>query len=197
MASTNNTFNDQTSLRQDKNVVTVDQYQSMVAAKYNTQNFHPDASSSDLKYDQHMGNHLMVTHDRLHDNHHAIKDSTDLRHGHATNKRYINQVSHRSHIAHATQSAGIINNGSINPDLSSDMRYGKATTTFKPVERTFWSPICRFDILPEFGNPQRLEHVMQPWGGVTGEATRVTIRRMDHESRMKSKLFNPDSSYQC
>lgn len=194
MAST--TFNNQTSLRQDKNVVTVDQYQSMVAGKYNIQNYSPD-TNCDLKYDHHMGNHIMIPHDRHHDNHCAVKDSTDLRIGHATNKRYINQVSHRSPLAPATQSAGIINNGSINPDLSSDMRYGKATTTFKPVERTFWSPICRFDILPEFGNPQRLEHVMQPWGGVTGEATRVTIRRMDHESRMRSKLFNPDRTYHC
>jgi len=190
------TFNKQSSLRQDKNVVTVDQYQSMVAGKYNIQNYSPD-TNCDLMYDQYMGNHVMITHDRHHDNHCAVNDSTDLRVGHATNKRYINQHSVRSHLAPATQSAGIINNGSVNPDLSSDMRYGRATTTFKPIERTFWSPICRFDILPEFGNPQRVEHVMQPWGGVTGEATRVTIRRMDHESRMRSKLFNPDRTYHC
>lgn len=189
-------FNKQVSLNHDKNFKHVEESQSMLAGKYNIQNYHPD-KSGDLKYHEYMGNHVMMTHDRHHDNHHAIKDSTDLRHGHATSKRYINQHNVRSHVAPATQSAGIINNTSINPDLSSDMRYGKATTTFKPNERTYWSPICRFDILPEYGNPQRVEHVMQPWGGVTGEATRVTIRRMDHESRMRSKLFNPDSSYQC
>ena len=47
--------------------------------------------------------------------------------------------------------------------------------------------IDRFECLPEYGNPQRVEHIVEPWVR-GGSNTRDYVRRVNYEARLKNKL---------
>ena len=46
--------------------------------------------------------------------------------------------------------------------------------------------IDRFQCLPEYGNPQRVQHVMEPWIR-GGDNTRDYVRRINYESKLKNR----------
>jgi hypothetical protein len=176
-----------TSLRQDPSVVTVDEYQSAQPASYMLTDYYEDRwCDSRQNYADRIGQQPMLFY-KNYENACVVSDGTKLRNGNMTNKRYINQLNARPFMAHANQAPGH-NNASKNPDLSSKLRHGVATTTYKPVENTSGVSIDRFNCLPEFGNPQRVEHIMEPWVR-GGEHTRDVIRRQDHAARVKSKFI--------
>jgi hypothetical protein len=49
--------------------------------------------------------------------------------------------------------------------------------------------IDRFQCLPEYGNPQRVEHVVPVWIR-GGENTRDYVRRVNFEAKMKNRRNN-------
>ena len=176
-----------TSLRQDPSVVVVDEYQSMQPASYMLTDHYQDRwCDSRQNYANRNGQQPMLFY-KQYENACEVSDGTKLRNGTMTNKRYINQLNARPFMGPANQSAGR-NNASKNPDLSSQMRHGVSTTTYKPTEKTSGVSIDRFNCLPEFGNPQRVEHVIENWVR-GGEHTRDVIRRQDHAARIRSKLI--------
>ncbi len=175
-----------TSLRQDPSVVMVDEYQSMQPASYMLTDYYQDRwCDSRQDYANRIGQQPMLFY-KPYENSCVVSDSTKLRNGKMTNKRYINQLTARPFVGPATQVPGR-NDSSKNTDLSSQLRHGVATTTYKPIEKTSGISIDRFDCLPEYGNPQRIEHVLEPWVR-GGEHTRDAIRRQDYAARVKSKL---------
>jgi len=64
-------------------------------------------------------------------------------------------------------------------DLESSLMQGQYMTTFKGCENSNEVNIDRFDYLPSFGNPQTVEHTIEPWtrGGIL---TKELIRRLDY-----------------
>ena len=179
-------INERTSLRQDKNVVLVDEYQSMQPGVYQLIDFNQDKwCDSRKEYADRIGSQPMHFY-KPYENACVVDEGSRLRNSNLTNKRYINQLATRPFTGHAAKMPGR-NNVSINPDLDSSLRTGIATTTFKPVETTSGFSIDRFYTLPEYGNPQRVEHVIESWVR-GGEHTRDVIRRQDYATRLKSKL---------
>lgn len=179
-------INQLTSLRQDPSVVMVDEYQSMQPASYLLTDFYQDRwCDSRQDYANRIGQQPMLFY-KPYENSCAVSDSTKLRIGTMTNKRYINQLTARPFVGPANQESGRTNN-SKNIDTSTKLRHGVATTTYKPIEKTSGISIDRFDCLPEYGNPQRVEHVIEGWVR-GGEHTRDVIRRQDYATRLKTKL---------
>jgi len=78
-------------------------------------------------------------------------------------------------------------------ELESQIQQGQYSPTFKSCEVTSGVNIDRFDCLPEFGNPQRVQHVIEPWVRA-GENTRDYVRRVNYEkhclNRQNNQLIN-------
>ena len=62
-------------------------------------------------------------------------------------------------------------------DVESKLIMGLTTTDFRPCEGHTEATINRFYHLPEYGNPQRVKHVVEPWTR-GGEHTRDYVRRV-------------------
>ena len=156
--------------------------QGMNAGDYNLQSFQP---LCDKLYSDIMGENVGVFNTGKGANYCDITNKADIGNPIATNKRYLNHLNARYSLGPAYQAPGNINNNSNAVDISSYLRNGVATTTYKPLERTLPKFSCRFETLPDHGNPQRIENVMQPWGGVTGEATRNEARKLVYSARTR------------
>ena len=122
----------------------------------------------------------------------TVDNDSSLRYGTLTDMRYIHQLYTR-------------------PYLGSFMGAGQNTADFKPLEtqllqgldtRGYVQKACdvsagvsidRFECLPEYGNPQRVQHVVEPWVR-GGDHTRDYVRRIDYErqcyNRRNNKLIN-------
>lgn len=87
-----------------------------------------------------------------------------------------------------------------NKDLESELLAGHQMRTHKSVQPTAEATIDRFIPLPEYGNPQRVWHVVEPWTR-GGEHTRDYVRRVDWERRcghaLNSQLIDRKTKQQA
>ena len=67
-----------------------------------------------------------------------------------------------------------------NKDIEAQLQQGLTTTTYKSCEPTSGVFINRYQCLPDYGNPQRVEHTIEPWVR-GGEYTRDYVRRVNYE----------------
>jgi len=114
---------------------------------------------------------------------------TRLTHPPLTNMKTIHQLFTRPYVG-SYQGPG---NRSTDPcltDTESFLLQGFATSQFKPCEGTSGKDITSYGMnyLPCFGNPQRVEHVIEPptaLGGWVrgGEHTRDFVRRVEHRKK--------------
>lgn len=172
----NGGINQQTRIKNEQ------EQQGMNAGQYNLESFQP---LCDKLYHEIMGESVGVFNTGKAANYCDITNKEDIGNPIATNKRYLHHLNTRSSLGPAYQAPGMINNHASNIDTSSYLRNGVATTTYKPLERTLPKFSCRFESLPDYGNPQRVETVMQPWGGVTGQATRNDARKLVYSARTR------------
>jgi hypothetical protein len=115
-----------------------------------------------------------------------VDNETDLTRSELSNLREINQLFTRPYIGWymgaGTRSLG-------NKDVESALQQGMLTNLReKPCEVTRGSTFYRYQCLPEFGNPQRVQHVVEPpveVGGWIrgGDNTRDHVRRVDYQRR--------------
>jgi len=82
-----------------------------------------------------------------------------------------------------------------NKDIESELYHGLDTRggPRKACDVLSGVSIDRFECLPEYGNPQRVQHVVEPWIR-GGDNTRDHVRRVNYERRLKnsknSKVIN-------
>lgn len=118
---------------------------------------------------------------------HVDKDS-QLRYAELTDKRYIHQLWTRPY-AGAFMGAGqrSLSNKNVESELimGLDTRGGvrRACDVLSEVS------IDRFHSLPEYGNPQRVQHVVESWIR-GGENTRDYVRRVNYEAKLLNKKNN-------
>jgi hypothetical protein len=119
------------------------------------------------------------------------KDS-DLRFAALTDKRYIHQLYTRPY--HGSYMGAGQNTANHKP-LETQLLQGIDTRGYvrKACDVSAGVSIDRFECLPEFGNPQRVQHVVEPWVR-GGDHTRDYVRRINYEkqcmNRKNNKLIN-------
>lgn len=123
--------------------------------------------------------------------HHIDKDS-ELRYADLTDKRYIHQLMTRPYLG-AYMGAG--QNSQNNKDVESELIQGLDTRggAQRSCDVLAGVSIDRFECLPEYGNPQRVQHIVEPWTR-GGENTRDYVRRINYEAKclnsQNNKLIN-------
>lgn len=110
-----------------------------------------------------------------------IDQDSQVRHGMLTDKRYIHQLWTRPYLG-SYMGAG--QRSLNNKDLESELIYGLDTRggPRRACDVLAGVSIDRFQCLPEFGNPQRVQHVVEPWIR-GGENTRDYVRRVNYEAK--------------
>lgn len=128
-----------------------------------------------------------------------VDNETDLYQGKLTDPRLIHQLCTRPYRG-AYKGAG--QNSSCGKDIESQLIHGLDTRggPRKACDALAGVSIDRFHCLPEYGNPQRVQHVVEPWIR-GGDNTRDHVRRVNYERRLKnaqnSKLINKTKGYKC
>jgi hypothetical protein len=113
---------------------------------------------------------------------------TKLIHAELTNPRFKQQLLTRPYLgAYMGAGQATKNNKDVETELITglDTRGGprRACDVLSGVS------IDRFNCLPEYGNPQRVEHVVPEWIR-GGENTRDYVRRVNYEAKMKNRRNN-------
>ena len=107
----------------------------------------------------------------------------------STNLREKSQLHTRPYLGYFA-GAGTPPTGDI-IDLSSVLVQGvSANLREKSCLESRVSTFTRFDCLPEFGNPQRVQHIIYPWTR-GGDQTRDYVRRVDYYRRCQLGLNVP------
>lgn len=118
-----------------------------------------------------------------------VDDDSTLRYAPLTDQRYIHQLFTRPYKG-SFMGAG--QNTACHKDIETQLIYGNATRTYtdKACDALAEVSIDRFECLPDYGNPQKVEHIVEPW--VRGGAhTRDYVRRINYErqcSNMKNNV---------
>ena len=117
-----------------------------------------------------------------------VENESDLIHAPLTDPRVINQVFTRPYLG-SYMGAG--QNTSDYKDVESELIHGLDTRggPRKACDVLAGVSIDRFHCLPEYGNPQRVQHVVEPWVR-GGDNTRDYVRRINYELRLKNAKNN-------
>lgn len=113
-----------------------------------------------------------------------VDPESTLLHAPLTNPRLVHQIYTRPYLG-SYMGAG--QNSLDNKDLETELLTGHDTRggPRRACDVLSGVSIDRFECLPEFGNPQRVEHVVEPWIR-GGDNTRDYVRRVNYESRLKN-----------
>jgi hypothetical protein len=117
-----------------------------------------------------------------------IDEETKLFRAPLTNPRLIHQVYTRPYLG-SYQGPG---QASLEQkDTESELIHGVDTRggPRKACDVLSGVSIDRFESLPEYGNPQRVQHVVEPWIR-GGDNTRDHVRRINYERRLKNAMNN-------
>ena len=118
----------------------------------------------------------------------TIDKDSNLRYSSLTDKRYIHQLFTRPYLG-SFQGAG--QRSLDNKNLESELIYGLDTRGVprKACDVTAGVSIDRFWCLPDYGNPQRVQHVVEPWIR-GGDHTRDYVRRVNYEKQCLNRKNN-------
>ena len=114
----------------------------------------------------------------------SIDYDSDLRLAPLTNPRLLHQLNARPY-AGSFMGAG---QGSLgHKDLETELQCGVVTHSYKACNLK--DSVNRFECLPEFGNPQRVQHIVEPWVR-GGDNTRDYVRRINYEAKCLNSKNN-------
>jgi hypothetical protein len=169
-------WNQLTRVSEDPATVRVDENQSQQPGAYATNNFYRPCET-ETAYANNM-HELMHQYRVTSPNQCYIPVDTQMRYAPLTNQGEIYQLFTRPYNAVPYMGSG--QNSGANKDLESRLIMGESTTTYKACEPLSEATINRFQCLPDYGNPQRVSHVIPPflWGG---ENSRDHVRRVNYE----------------
>lgn len=107
-----------------------------------------------------------------------VDRDTVFRYAPLTNLKSVQQLYTRPYVSQGYRGAG--SNNLDQKDLESALLQGNTTTNYKACENTSGVYIDRFEYLPEYGSPQKVVHIIQPWtrGGIL---SRELVRRLSYE----------------
>lgn len=169
-------WNQINNVREDPCARQVSETQSQLPGNYNTNNFFRPCETS-KQYSAMMTEPLHQYKVYSPDNCHIPVDS-QLRYAPLTNQGEIYQLFTRPYQSVPYMGAG--QNSGCQRDLESRLIYSENTTTYKACEPLSEATVDRFQCLPDYGNPQRINHVIEPWVRA-GENTRDYVRRVNYD----------------
>ncbi len=120
-----------------------------------------------------------------------VDADSDLRYAPLTNFGQIQQLYRAPYPTVGFMGAG--SRSLANKGLESELQQGLTTTRFKACEPTSGVTIDRYECLPDYGNPQKVEHVIPPWVR-GGENSRDFVRRVNYDkyclNQANNKIIN-------
>jgi hypothetical protein len=118
----------------------------------------------------------------------AVKEENSLIYAPLTNMRYINQLLHRPYLG---AFMGVGQPSAHNKDTESELLMGLDTRggPRRACDVLSGVSIDRFFCLPEYGNPQRVQHIVPPWIR-GGDNTRDYVRRVNYEAKCLNRKNN-------
>ena len=170
-----------TNLREDPCARQIDEAQGQLAAHYYVNNFYRPCETNEeysARLTEPMHQYKVYAPSMCH-----IPIDSQLRYAPLTNQGEIYQLFTRPYVSVPYMGAG--QNSACNKDLESRLLFGESTTTYKACEPLSEATIDRYQCLPDYGNPQRVEHVVEPWIH-GGENTRDYVRRVNHDRWCKN-----------
>lgn len=179
-------WNKLTRLSQDICAQTLEEKQSQLPGLYHVQEPGFRWCESERDYAQYMSE---PAHEyKVYRNACKINNDSDLRFSALTNKRYLHQLFTRPYLG-SYMGAGQASLN--NKDLETELIYGLDTRggPRKACDVLAGVSINRFDCLPEFGNPQRVQHIIEPWVR-GGDNTRDYVRRINYQRRCMNRKNN-------
>jgi len=117
-----------------------------------------------------------------------VNQDSELRYSKLTNKGQVQQLMTRPYNTVPYMGSG--QRSLNNKDIESRLIMGTPTTTYKSCEPTAGVSIDRFTPLPEYGNPQRIQHVLDPWSRSSTSNTRDYVRRVNYQRRIENMKNN-------
>ena len=114
----------------------------------------------------------------------VVSNETELLHAPLTNPRYLQQLMTRPYLG-GFMGAG--QRGRTNKDIETELICGLDTRggPRRACDVLSGVSIDRFECLPEYGNPQRVQHIVPVWVR-GGDNTRDYVRRVNYETQMKN-----------
>lgn len=186
--STQSNWDQETRVGRDCCTVTLEEKESQLPGYYQLSGYDPTYHNPKQSIGEptHFSKHQDST--LLHSN-----EESKLIFSNLSNLKEINQLFARPYkgffMGAGTRSLG-------NKDIETALQQGVLTNLRdKPCQVTRGTSLFRFDCLPEFGNPQRVQHVVEPpvkLGGWIrgGDNTRDHVRRVDYHRRCMNKTNN-------
>jgi hypothetical protein len=118
----------------------------------------------------------------------TVNQESELIHAPLSDPRLIHQIYTRPYLG-AYMGAGQRALG--HKDIESELFHGLDTRggPLKACDALSGVSIDRFECLPEYGNPQRVQHVVEPWIR-GGDNTRDYVRRINYEQKLKNAKNN-------
>jgi len=171
-------------INEDPCTVKVDETQSQVPGCYNTNNFFR-WSTTQKEYADYMmepAHYQKVYRDAC-----SIDADSELRLAPPTNYGQIQQLYRAPYTTVPYMGAGSAPTANIG--LESELMQGMTNTTFKSCEPTSGVTINRFQCLPDFGNPQKVERIVPVWVR-GGENTRDFVRRVNYDKYCMNQANN-------
>lgn len=179
-------WNDQTRLRYDSCARKIYDNQSKGTGQYltGTPGWRPCETSSEY------ANHLCepMHYQKVYRSSCKVNQESKLLHAPLSDPRLIHQIYTRPYLG-AYKGAG--QNALGHKDIESKLIHGIDTRggPRKAGDVLAGVSIDRFECLPEYGNPQRVQHVIEPWIR-GGDNTRDYVRRINYEQRLKNSKNN-------
>jgi hypothetical protein len=114
----------------------------------------------------------------------VVNKESELRMSQLTNPRLLHPLQTRPYLG-SYMGAG---QGSLgHKELETQLQCGLVTHSYKAC--TPKESVDRFETLPEFGNPQRVQHIVEPWTR-GGDNTRDYVRRINYEAKLLNRKNN-------
>ena len=178
-------WNHITNIREDSCTQGVDERQSSAPGNYATNNF--------FRWCESQGQYANLMAEPGHfykpyRNACQIDTESVLRNAELTNKGEIYNL-YTQPYAGVYMGAGARANTPDLVELESQLIQGLQATHYKACERTSGISINRFQYLPDYGNPQRVQHIIPVWVN-GGEPTRDYVRRVNFEKQCLNRKTN-------
>jgi hypothetical protein len=176
-----------TNIREDKCAQSIQEYESRGPGCYETWNFYrwsttPEEYSCLVSEPAHQ--------QKVYSDACSVDAESDLKMAPLTNMRQIQQLYTPPYQTVAYMGAG---SGSFQVDLESELQQGQVTTYFNGCDATSEQTQDRFECLPSFANPQRIDHVMfqgNATGLIVGLPTRDFVRSINYNKYCQNQLNN-------
>jgi len=191
-------WNMKTNIRDDKCYINLDDSESREPGCYQTDNFFRLCDTS-ADYANLMSEPFVFY--KPYRSACRVDVESELRYSELTNMNQLYPLYTSPYLTVPFMGAG--QNSLYHKEIESQLLQGINAHSFKACSPTSGVTINRFDCLPDYGNPQKVEHIIEPWVR-GGEPTSDYIRRSSYALKCSSEITNsivngvpPSCGQQC